>query len=688
MKATRIFAIAILTLCAGAGYGAAKDYTFKPVPVTSVHINGGFWQQKMEIAVNNTVPHNLQKCEETGRISNFAIAGGLEKGQHQGAGFNDSDLAKILEGAAYALAIKRDPKLEKYTDEIIAKIVSAQEPDGYLFTIAKRGVLADRWVGLGGSHEMYSMGHMMEASVAYFQVTGKRSLLDAMCKNADLLCKTFNEEGIQQPDGHEEVELALVRLYRATGNEKYLNQAKFFIDQRGRKGRKNANGSSDLYGTYAQDHKPVIDQDQAVGHAVRGAYLYCGMADVAAITGDKKYTKAIDKIWENVVGRQMYVNGSIGSSWGLGEAFGGDYDLPNLTGYSETCGAIANAMWNYRMFLLHGDGKYMDVFERAALNGFMSGMSLDGKNYYYTNPLGSMRGNVRAPWYDCACCPSNAARFLPGMPGYAYAVSGSSVYVNLFMSSESSIKTSAGVVDIKQETNYPWDGAVNMTINPSKPGKFALRVRIPGWAQNRPVPSTLYTYEDKSTEPISLKINGKPVSVTPESNYAVLDRAWKKGDKVELSLPMPVRKVIANPVCKWDAGRVVLERGPLVYCVEGVDVPTKRVFSLMVSDEAQLKPEFNKDLFGGVTVLKGMVQEAFRGADQKSIEKKDIQITAIPCYTYANRERTPMIIWLARDETAVQPVPAPTIANQATITASQGRGQLSSFCDQIIPNEE
>ena len=686
MRFTRLI-LAALVACGTAAHGAAKDYPVTPVPFTRVHVTGGFWQQKMTVAVDNLVPYNLRKCEETGRISNFAVKGGLEQGRHQGAGFNDSDLAKILEGAAYCLAAKPDPKLEKYTDEIIRKIISGQESDGYLYTEIARGDLASRWIGLGGSHEMYCAGHMMEAAVAYYQATGKRALLDAMTKNADLICKSFNEQGIQQPDGHEEVELALVKLYRATGNENYLRQAKFFTDQRGRKDRKNARGeASGLYGTYGQDHIPVIEQDKAVGHAVRGAYLYCAMADIAAIDGDPKYKQAVDKIWENVVGKQMYVTGTIGSSWALGEAFGGDYDLPNLTGYCETCGSIADALWNYRMFLLHGDGKYMDVFERCVYNGFLSGMGLDGKSYYYTNPLGSIRGNERAPWFDCACCPSNDSRFLPGMPGFAYAVKGASVYVNLFMTSNASVKTPAGTVGVKQETDYPWDGKVKITISPAKSARFALRVRIPGWAQDRPVPSTLYTYADKSTQPITLKLNGKPITIKQDSGYAVLDRKWKKGDVVELGLPMPVRKLVADPACKWDGGKVVLERGPIVYCVEGIDVPNKRVFSLMVPDSAEFKSEFKKDLLGGVVVLSGKVQEAFRKADLKSIETKDEEITAIPMYAYANRGRYPVAIWLGRDESGAQPVPYPTIANQAKVAASQGRGYTWSLCDQLAPN--
>lgn len=684
----RLLVVALVLMSSGVLHAAPKDYPVLPVPFTDVKVTGGFWQQKMDVAVHNLVPYCLEKCEQTGRIANFAVAGGLEEGSHRGAGFNDSDLAKIVEGAAYVLAIKRDPKFEAYVDDIIRKIISAQEPDGYLFTQRKRGDLAGRWVDLAHSHEMYNVGHMMEAAVAYYQATGKRALLDAMCKNADLLCRTFHEDGIHQPDGHQEIELALVRLYRATGDEKYLKQAKFFCDQRGRKDRKTARGETGgLQGTYAQDHIPVIEQDKAVGHAVRGAYLYCAMADVAAIMGDRKYQSAVDKIWENVVGTQMYVTGAIGSSWGLGEAFGGDYDLPNMTGYCETCGAISNAMWNYRMFLLHGDGKYMDVFERCVYNQFLGGMGLDGKSFYYTNPLGSARGNVRAPWHDCACCPSNDARFLPGMPGFAYAVKGNSVYVNMFMDTSADVKTSAGVVNIKQQTNYPWEGAVKLTVNPARSGKFALRVRIPGWAQGRPVPSKLYTYLNPKVEPIVLKVNGKAEAIKQESNYAVLDRTWKKGDVVELNLPMPVQRVVCDPNCKWNVDKVVIERGPIVYAVEGIDVADNRVFSVLLNDSAQLKPEFRKDLLGGVTVIKGTAQEAFRMADRVSIETKPKEITAIPSYAWANRGQYPYVVWLARDKSVVQPVPAPTFANQAKITCSQGRGYTYALCDQLLPSE-
>ncbi|MCX6344997.1 MAG: glycoside hydrolase family 127 protein [Armatimonadetes bacterium] len=686
MKTKVLLATLIFVLCAIDGICAGRGIVFQSLMMNNVHVNGGFWRQRLDVATGSTLPYCLAKCEETGRIRNFSIAAGLEKGEHSGAVFDDSDVARVIEGVACSLAVKPDKGLETNADEIIKKIVAAQESDGYLYTYGKRGALENRWVGLDWGHELFNMGHMMEAAISYYQVTGKRVLLDAMIKSADLICKTFNETGLQQPDGHEEIEIALVRLYRVTGDAKYLNQAKFFTDCRGRKNRKSARGVASLYGAYAQDHIPVVEQDKAVGHAVRAAYLYCAMADIAANTGDKAYEKAVDKIWDNVVGKQMYISGGIGSSWGLGEAFGGDYDLPNLTAYCETCGSIANAMWNYRMFLLHGDGKYMDVFERATLNASLSGVSLDGKSFFYANPPGSMRGSTRSGWNNVACCVTNVCRFLPSIPSYAYAIDSSSIYVNLFMASDASLKIGPEPIGIKQETDYPWDGTVNMTVTPEKTTKFALRVRIPGWAQNRPVPSDLYKYMDSSKEPVSLKVNGQPIPISIENNYAVIDRSWQKGDKVELVLPMPVRKVIADPLCKWDAGRVAIERGPLVYCVEGVDIPNKGVFSLVVPDDASLKPEYKKDLLGGVVVLRGKALEAFRAADGNSIEQKDQEITLIPSYAYSNRRKSPMAIWLARNKAAAQPIPTPSIANKAKITSSRGRGSVGSLCDQIIPN--
>ncbi len=590
---------------------ASKDYPFAPVPFTAVKVQDGFWSPRFETNRQRTVWYDFQKCEETGRIDNFAKAGGLMKGEFKGIPFDDSDVYKVIEGAAYVLAMQPDPKLDEYLDALIAKIAAAQEPDGYLYSARKLfpaekmpGMSGKtRWSNLGSSHELYNVGHLYEAAVAHFQATGKRNLLNVALKNADFLCDTFGPGKVQYPSGHQEIEIGLVKLYRVTGNEKYLKLSKYLLDIRGR------SETHKLYGAYAQDHKPVVDQDEAVGHSVRAGYMYCGMADVAALTGDEGYLRAIDRLWENVVSKKMHLTGGIGASPG-GEAFGGNYDLPNATAYLETCAAIANALWNYRMFLLHGDAKYIDVLERTIYNGFLSGVSLAGDRFFYPNPLeadgkGKFNhgSNERAPWFGCSCCPVNDVRFIPSIAGYIYGTKDTALYVNLFIGGEAKAQLAGVPVTLKQETRYPWEGKVKLTVSPQQETPFELNVRVPGWVRNEPVPSDLYRYEDGLKPAVKLAVNGQAQALKINKGYAQISRTWKAGDVVTVEFEMPVRRVIAHPQVKADRDRFAVERGPLVYCAEGAD-NGGAVLDRVPAGKVQFETAEAANLLGGIVKIK------------------------------------------------------------------------------------
>ena len=646
---------ALLTGVIQSAEGQTQNLT--AVPFTDVTIADEFWAPRMETNRTVTIPYDFKKCEETGRVENFDVAAGKMEGKFRGHfGFNDSDVFKVIEGASYSLRLYPDSELEKYLDELIAKIAAAQEQDGYIYTVNTIGEYADeifccvsdpRWSDLKSGHELYNVGHMYEAAVAHYQATGKRSFLDVAVKNADLLCRVFGPGKNQSVPGHQEVEIGLVKLYRATGNEKYLKLAKFFLDERGK-----ADGHK-LYGPYNQDHKPVVEQNEAVGHAVRAGYMYSGMADVAALTGDTGYIKAIDRIWENVVSKKQHLTGGVGARH-QGESFGDNYELPNKTAYNETCAAIANAMWNHRLFLLHGDTKYIDVLERVIYNGFLSGISLSGDKFFYPNPLasdGKYKFNqgalTRKAWFDCSCCPTNVVRFMPSLGGYVYAVSGDVLYVNLYIGGSGTARVGKNTVRLKQETRYPWDGRTKITIEPENPAEFAIYVRIPGWAQGKPVPSNLYRYLNKSDKKVTLKVNGKPIKLDVEKGFARIRRKWKKGDVIDLNLPMPIRRVLCNEKVKDNIGRVALERGPIVYCAEGVD-NGGQALNIVLSDDVELKAEYHKDILGGVTVMSGRACGLYPSADGKVVARKDQDFVAIPYYAWSHRGAGEMAVWLPR----------------------------------------
>jgi DUF1680 family protein len=659
----KTLSLALGLACAGVpGHAAepvaARDYPIQPVPFTQTEIADVFWAPRIEKNRTVTVPHNLQSCQRTGRVQNFVVAAKKAEGAFKGVfGFDDTDVYKSIEAAAFSLGRKPDPVLDRQLDEVIAKIADAQEPDGYLYTSGQIGKTAEkpiccvgmkRWVDLRSSHELYNAGHLFEAAVAHFEATGKRSLLNVAIKFADLLTREFGPGKNMLVPGHEEVELALVKLYRVTRNEEYLKLARFFLDQRG-----NAQGH-ELYGVYNQDHEPIVKQSTAVGHAVRAAYLYTGMADVAALTGAEGYVAALDRIWNDVVSSKLYVTGGIGAEH-EGEAMGDQFHLPNRMAYSETCAAIANAMWNYRMFRLHGDAKYIDVIERTAYNTILSGVSLSGDQFFYVNPLASDgkfafnadKSTGRRPWFRCSCCPPNVARFLASFGDYVYAQGDDGIYVNLFVGGRTRFDRNGRRVELSQATEYPWKGDVAIRVEPDAEAEFALHVRVPGWAREQPVPGELYRYQDGAGRPYALSVNGQPVKAEVVRGYAVLTRRWKAGDTVQLSLPMPVRRVVSDERVAANKGRVALERGPILYAVESIDNGGD-VFNIVLPDAAALSAEHRPELLGGVTVITGRALGLYPGDDGRTVVTRDQDFLAVPYNVWSNRGEDRMAVWLPR----------------------------------------
>ncbi|MDY0166525.1 MAG: glycoside hydrolase family 127 protein [Thermoguttaceae bacterium] len=583
------------------------------VPFTAVKLDDAFWAPRITTNRDASLPHNFQWCESTGRISNFAKAGGLMEGKFEGIYFNDSDVYKVLEGAAYSLANRRDMELERTADAVIAKIAAAQEDDGYLnsyFTLVEPD---KKWTNLAVRHELYCAGHMFEAAVAYFRATGKRTLLDVAVKKADLIDGIFGPDKRHDVPGHEEIELALVKLAELTGEDRYFRLAQFFVDVRGDESQR-----PKLYGPYCQDHAPVREQSEIVGHAVRAMYLYAGVADVAGYTGDQRLVDAMERLWQSVTGRKMYVTGGIGVQ-GHGEGFSGDYALPNQDAYCETCAAIGMALWNHRLNLLHADAKYADVVERVMYNGILSGVALDGKTFFYVNPLASGGGHHRQPFYGCACCPTNVVRFIPSVPGYVYAAGEDRVYVNLYAAGKGQVPVAGKLVAITQQTNYPWDGKVKVAIDPPEPMRFRLCLRNPGWSRE----TVVGVEGDENAQ------------VDAQDGYLSVQREWRPGDCVLLALDMTVRRIEANPKVEADRGRVALQRGPVVYCFEQVDNP-EGVQSIMLPREPAFAVEHKPDLLGGVTVI-------------KTTSRDGREVTAIPYYAWDHRHPGPMAVWVYQD---------------------------------------
>ena len=661
-------------MAVSAAKGDSKP-SIQEVSFTKVHLNDAFWSPRIEINRTVSIPSAFHECEVNGRFDNFAIAAGLKKGEHRGDfSFDDTDPYKVIEGASYSLAVHYDAKLDHYLDSVINIIAQAQEPDGYLTTcVTNKCTRLSGWWGTHkwekiNSHELYNSGHLIESAVAHFRATGKRTFLNVAIKNADLVCKTFgpNEGQIHRPGGHPIIEMALCKLYKVTGNKKYLEGAKYFVDETGRctDGHKPSE--------YSQDHMPILQQNEIVGHAVRAGYLYSGVADVAALTGDKAYFEALERIWKNMSSKKLFITGGIGSR-PQGEGFGPNYELFNHTAYCETCAAIANVYWNYRMFLATGESKYIDVCERALYNNVLSGVSLSGDKFFYDNVLESDGEHERQKWFGCACCPGNITRFIASVPGYIYAQQGKDIFVNLYAQGSATI----GNVELEQTTEYPWDGKIRIRINKGG-GKFAIKLRIPSWLKSSPTNNNLYAYAD-AAKPYSVSVNGK--SFYPEiRDYITLQRSWKKGDVIEVNFPMDVRRIVANDNAEDDRGKMAFERGPVVYCLEGSDQPDGTVFDKYILPSTDVKAHFEKNLLNGVMVLEGPAKQLDAEGNVK-----DVTFRAIPYSTWNNRGPQQMEIWIANTPAKAVATPVPTIASLARTFSN--RGPIQNDAPETAPTD-
>lgn len=649
-----ILVIALTGIClAGSAQTHDGGYPITPVPFTSVKVTDSFWGQRLKASREVTIPLAFSKCEETGRYENFCKAAHPSSEYKVGGlAFDDTDVYKTIEGASYSMQTYPDKKLAKYIDSVLTIVAAAQEPDGYLYTSRTMNpehphewAGSKRWEKVEDlSHEFYNLGHMIEGAIAHYQATGKKNFLNIAIKYADCVEREIGDKPGQlvRVPGHQIAEMALAKLYLVTGQQKYLDLAKFFLDKRGYTSRTDA---------YSQAHKPVLEQDEAVGHAVRAAYMYSGMADVAALTGDTGYVHAIDKIWDNVVTKKLYVTGGIGAT-SNGEAFGENYELPNMSAYCETCAAIGNVYWNYRLFLLHGESKYYDVLERSLYNGLISGVSLDGGGFFYPNPLESIGQHQRQPWFGCACCPSNICRFIPSLPGYVYAVHNKDVYVNLFMSNTSELNVEGKKVTLAQTTEYPWNGDIRVAVTPKGKQDFTLKIRIPGWVQGEVVPSNLYTFTDNKQLAYAVKVNGEPVESKLDKGYFSIDRQWKKGDVVDVHFDMEPRTVKANSKVEADRGKISVERGPLVYCAEWPDNDFS-VLSVFMNRKPEFTVERKPELLYGIDELKTQAQTL--GYDETGrLVTKDVTLTLIPYYAWAHRGTGEMAVWLPQDVSAVK----------------------------------
>lgn len=617
------------------------DYAITPINIKNVKLTDKFWLPIIKKVQEKTIEYAIHKCEEEGRLDNFLIAGKQKEGTVKGQmPFDDTDVYKIVEGASNTLISEPNPKLEKLLDSLISIIKIGQEKDGYLTTWRTINpskppapwvpvIEGKRWESLQISHELYNSGHLIEAAVVHNKATGKRNFLDIALKNADLLVATFGNDKsqVQGVPGHQIVETGLVKLYQLTNNKSYLNLAKYFLDNRGNpKNHK-------LYGDYSQDHIPVVQQDEAVGHAVRAVYMYAGMTDIAAIENDSAYYNAVTKLWNNVVTKKMYITGGIGAK-PEGEAFGKNYELPNLTGYNETCAAIGNVYWNHRLHNISGNADYFDVIERSLYNGLISGLSLNGKKFFYPNALESdgiykfNRGAcTRQSWFDCSCCPTNLIRFIPSIPGLIYSKSDKAIYVNLYATNTATIEFKKNNIQINQKTNYPWDGKVTVFVSPKVATNFTLKLRIPSWARNQVLPGDLYSYKNNSSTRTKLSINGKSTNYKIDNGYIIINKIWKKSDTVILEFPMEVKQVITNPEVTDNRGKVALEYGPIVYAIEEIDNATAfDSATINTNDTFKIKKE--ETLLEGVNII------------------QTDKLRAIPYYLWSNRGVGKMKVWI------------------------------------------
>ena len=686
-------AMVVLTAAAAKKPQQVHGYPINPVPFTAVKVTqASFWGQRLEASRKVTIPLAFSKCEETGRYTNFTNAAAHLKDPSKtftvgGLSFDDTDPYKTIEGASYILQTYPDKRLVQYIDSVLDIIAAAQEPDGYLYTSRTQNPQhPHEWAGDKRwskeedlSHELYNLGHMVEAAIAHYQATGSRKFLDIAQRYADCVCREVGPNPGQAcvVPGHQIAEMALAKLYLVTGEKKYLDEAKFFLDYRGK---------TTIVHEYSQAHKPVIDQDEAVGHAVRAAYMYAGMADVAALTGDKDYIKAIDAIWDNIVTKKLYITGGIGAT-SNGEAFGANYELPNMSAYCETCAAIGNVYVNYRLFLLHGESKYYDVLERTLYNGLISGVSLEGNGFFYPNPLESMGQHQRQEWFGCACCPSNICRFIPSLPGYVYAVKDRNVYVNLFLSNTGELTVGGKKVRLSQATEYPWDGDIVVTVDQNGAGPFDMKIRIPGWVRNQVVPSNLYQYSDGKRLGYRVLVNGQAAEgqLTADGYYTI-SRKWKKGDKVQVHFDMEARTVRANNKVEADRGMVSIERGPLVYCAEHPDNNFDIMGALINQD-----PKFvlgRGEISGTPVTTLTTSAQTLNFNDAGRLEAQDQTLKLIPYYAWCHRGSGKMRVWLPQDLNATSPSQPATLASESKVTSSSKVPALSSINDRLVPKDE
>ena len=621
----------------------------EPINFSQVTIEDNFWKPRIYSVSKVTIPVCIDQTEvKTARIRNFEKVAAKKGEKHEGIYYDDSDVYKALEAIAYSLKNHPDPVLENKADEWIDKIAAAQLPDGYLFTYYTLENLNQRWTDMH-RHETYCAGHLIEAAVAYYSTTGKRKLLDVAIRFANHIDETFRLKNRPWVPGHQEIELALVKLYYATGDNRYLELSDWFLQQRGH-GHFVSAGRNDP--DYNQDRYPVKEQSQITGHAVRAMYLYTGAADVAAAKNDEGYMNAMKTVWEDVVYRNMYITGGIGSS-GRNEGFSVDYDLPNEQAYCETCASVGMVFWNKRMNLLTGESKYVDVLERSLYNGALDGLSLKGNLFFYGNPLASSGTHARSEWFGTACCPSNIARLVESVGDYIYAKSNNALWINLFIGSSGTFTINNRKVQVKQTTEYPWNGKVQISVTPDRQTEFNIHIRIPGWAIDQPVPGNTYRYADNTSETFSLSLNGSQAKYTMENGYAVINKNWKKGDIIVLDLPMPVRRIVAIDEVKENINRVALQRGPLVYCFEHPDNNGKAM-NIMVPDNITFSNEFKPDLLNGVVILKAQAPVASVSSDGLKINTELRQITAIPYYSWANRGKGQMQVWIPRKVTHIR----------------------------------
>lgn len=624
----------------------------EPVNFSQVTITDSFWKPTLDKVATTTLQACIYQTEvTTPRIRNFEKVARNKNEKHEGIFYDDSDVFKALEAIAYSLKNHPDPELEKKADEWIDKVAAAQLEDGYINTYYTLGRLNERWTDMS-MHEDYNGGHLIEAAVAYYQVTGKRKLLDVAIRFADHFDSQFGPGKKHWVTGHQELELALVKLYHVTQDKKYLAMAHWLLEERGHKYAKGYTWTEWKDTAYAQDVVPVREQKEITGHAVRAMYMYTGAADVAALTGDEGYMKAMQTVWEDVVHRNMYLTGGIGSSGG-NEGFSVDYDLPNEQAYCETCASVGMVFWNQRMNLLTGNSQFIDVLERSLYNGARDGLSLSGDRFFYGNPLASDGRHYRREWFGTACCPANIARMVASLGDYIYGYSAQGLWVNLFIGSNTNVQIGKQQVPVEMSTNYPWDGNIKIAFQPKTKTRFKLHVRIPGWVQGEAVPGDLYVFEDKTAAPVTLNLNGKTIPVKIENGYAVIEREWKKGDLVELILPMDVKRIVAKADVKQDEGRVALQRGPLVYCVEGAD-NEGQAWNFVLPDKAAFKTQFQKDLLEGITTIQFEAPTLGVAPDGLSVTTATKTITAIPYYAWCNRGKNAMQVWLPKKITEVK----------------------------------